>query len=260
MSDHRERRYFRADLQGAGELTADVVVEHHVPGDDVDVPLGTLQRIVQELRAGTGHESVAEAFVTEAKTALTVLYGDNPKTNPDFSRIISAREVTRLAGLIEPAKVVAGGHADPGARYLDPTIVYPVSWDDPIMRDEIFGPILPILTYQTFDEAFSRISAGPHPLAAFIFSRNQGAIDRFMGELTFGGGAVNQVNVHLLVGGMPFGGVGMAGMGHYYGKYGFDMLTHAKSMLISPPDVAIEHLFPPYSPAKNADLKVWFEY
>jgi aldehyde dehydrogenase (NAD+) len=90
-------------------------------------------------RHGVVHESVAEAFVTEAKTALTVLYGDNPKRNPDFSRIISAREVTRLAGLIDPAKVVAGGHADPAARYLDPTIVYPVSWDDPIMSDEIFG-------------------------------------------------------------------------------------------------------------------------
>jgi aldehyde dehydrogenase (NAD+) len=156
--------------------------------------------------------------------------------------------------------VVAGGQADPAARYLDPTIVYPVSWDDPIMGEEIFGPILPILTYQTLDEAISRISAAPHPLAAFIFSRNQDAIDRFVGELRFGGGAVNQVNVHLMVESMPFGGVGMAGMGHYYGKYGFDMLTHAKSMLISPPDVAIEHLFPPYSPEKNADLKVWFEY
>ena len=90
-------------------------------------------------RHGVVHESVAEAFATEAKTALTVLYGDNPKRNPDFSRIISAREVTRLAGLIDPAKVVAGGHADPAARYLDLTIVYPVSWDDPIMSDEIFG-------------------------------------------------------------------------------------------------------------------------
>jgi len=119
------------------------------------------------------------------------------------------------------------------------------------MGEEIFGPILPILTYQTLDEAISRISAAPHPLAAFIFSRNQDAIDRFVGELRFGGGAVNQVNVHLMVESMPFGGVGMAGMGHYYGKYGFDMLTHAKSMLISPPDVAIEHLFPPYSPEKK---------
>ena len=131
---------------------------------------------------------------------------------------------------------------------------------DPIMSDEIFGPILPILTYQTLDEAFSRISATPQPLAAFIFSRNQSAIDRFIRELTFGGGAVNQVNVHLAVETMPFGGVGMSGMGRYYGKYGFDMLTHAKSMLVSPPDVAIEHLFPPYSPEKNADLTLWFEY
>jgi aldehyde dehydrogenase (NAD+) len=97
-------------------------------------------------------------------------------------------------------------------------------------------------------------------LAAFIFSRNQSAIDRFVGELSFGGGGVNQVNVHLFVESMPFGGVGSAGIGHYYGKYGFDMLTHAKSMLISPPDVAIEHLFPPYTPEKNAELKVWFEY
>jgi aldehyde dehydrogenase (NAD+) len=128
------------------------------------------------------------------------------------------------------------------------------------MEDEVFGPILPIMTYRTLDEAFDKISKGPHPLAAFIFSRNQSAIDRFVGELSFGGGAVNQVNIHLFIESMPFGGVGPAGMGHYYGKYGFDMLTHAKSMLISPPDVAIEHLFPPYSSEKNAALKTWFEY
>jgi aldehyde dehydrogenase (NAD+) len=206
------------------------------------------------------HESVAEAFVTQAKAALISLYGKEPKANPDYSRIIGAREVSRLAALLDPAKIVAGGHSDPDAHYLDPTIVYPVSWDDPIMEDEVFGPILPILTYRTLDEALGRISAAPRPLAAFIFSRNQAAIDRFTGELSFGGGAVNQVNIHVYVVTMPFGGVGPAGMGHYYGKYGFDMLTHAKSMLISPPDISIEHLFPPYSPEKNAELKLWFEY
>jgi aldehyde dehydrogenase (NAD+) len=206
------------------------------------------------------HESVAEAFVAEAKAALTALYGDDPKSNPDYSRIISARETSRLAALIDPVKVVIGGQADAGARYLDPTIVYPVSWDDPIMEDELFGPILPVLTYRTLDKALGRISAAPRPLAAFIFSRSQSAIDRFVGELSFGGGAVNQVNINVFVESMPFGGVGSAGIGHYYGKYGFDMLTHAKSMLISPPDVAIEHLFPPYSPEKNAELKTWFEY
>lgn len=206
------------------------------------------------------HESVAEAFVVEAKAALIALYGEEPKSNPDYSRIISARDVSRLAALIDPAKVVIGGESDADARYLDPTILYPVSWDDPVMEDEVFGPILPVLTYRTLDEALGRISAAPRPLAAFIFSRSQGAIDRFVGELSFGGGAVNQANIHLFVESMPFGGVGPAGMGHYYGKYGFDMLTHAKSLLISPPDVAIEHLFPPYSSEKNAELKMWFEY
>src|SRR5712671_4769551 len=206
------------------------------------------------------HESVAEAFVAEAKAALIALYGEDPKANPDYSRIISAREVSRLAALIDPAKVVIGGQSDADARYLDPTILYLVSWDDTIMEDEVFGPILPLLTYRTLDEACGRIDAAPRPLAAFIFSRSQGAIDRFVGELSFGGGAANQVNIHLFVVTMPFGGVGSAGMGHYYGKYGYDMLTHAKSMLISPPHMAIEHLFPPYSPEKNAELKLWFEY
>jgi len=206
------------------------------------------------------HESVAERFVAEAKSALIALFGEEPRNNPEYSRIINAREVSRLAALLDPAKVIAGGRSDPDAHYLDPTLVYPVSWDDKIMEDEVFGPILPILTYRTIDEAFEKISKGPRPLAAFIFSRNQSAIDRFIGELSFGGGAVNQVNIHLFVETMPFGGVGPAGMGHYYGKYGFDMLTHAKSMLISKPDVAIEHLFPPYTPEKNAELKVWFDY
>src|SRR5215467_14227023 len=206
------------------------------------------------------HESVADAFVAECKKAVVELYGHDPKSNPDYSRIISTKEAARLAGLIDPTKVVYGGKSDPDARYVDPTILYPVAWDDEIMRDEIFGPILPILTYRTLDEALGRIAATPHPLAAFIFSRDKAAIDRFVGELSFGGGAVNQVNIHLFVETMPFGGVGPAGMGHYYGKHGFDMLTHAKSMLISPADVAIDHLFPPYTPERNAAVKLWFEY
>jgi aldehyde dehydrogenase (NAD+) len=155
------------------------------------------------------HGSIAEEFVAEAKAALTELFGEDPKSNSDYSRVISAREVTR---------------------------------------------------YQTLDEAFGRIAATPNPLAAFIFSREQKTIDRFIRELSFGGGAVNQVNIHLFIETMPFGGVGPAGMGRYYGKYGFDMLTHAKSMLISPPDVAIDHLFPPYTSEKNAARKQWFEY
>jgi aldehyde dehydrogenase (NAD+) len=205
-------------------------------------------------------ESVAEQFMVEAKAAMIELYGSDPKTNSDYSRIIGGEEVSRLASLVATSKVAIGGKYDTVARYFDPTILYPVGWDDKVMEDEIFGPILPVLTYKTFDEALSRIASRPRPLASFIFSRNQPAIDRFISELSFGGGAVNQVNINLFVVTMPFGGVGSSGMGHYYGKYGYDALTHAKSMLISPPDVAISHLLPPYSDAKNAELRVWFDY
>src|SRR5258705_3477483 len=126
------------------------------------------------------HEPVAEAFVSEAKKALVELYGKDPKSNPDYSRVINAREVTRLAALLEGTKVIAGGKSDPEARYLDPTLVYPVQWSDKIMEEEIFGPILPILTYKTLDEALGRIAATARPLAGFVFSRSQTNIDRFI--------------------------------------------------------------------------------
>ena len=110
--------------------------------------------------------------------------------------------------------------------------------------------------------AFGDTSGGFRRLVQIVFGLSIAfaASSFFLSFFSFGGGAVNQVNIHLFVVTMPFGGVGRAGMGHYYGKNGFDMLTHAKSMFVSPPDVAIEHLFPPYSAEKNAELKLWFEY
>jgi aldehyde dehydrogenase (NAD+) len=206
------------------------------------------------------HESVAEDFVGRAGAALVEFYGDDPDANADYSRVVSSREVSRLAALLDPDKVVYGGASDPETRYMAPTIAYPVSWDDKIMEDEVFGPILPVLTYSSLDEAFRRMASTPRPLAGFVFSQNQQTIDRFIGELSFGGGAVNQVNVHLFVVTMPFGGSGASGIGHYYGKDGFNMLTHAKSVLVSPADTSIEHLFPPYTDEKVQALRQWFEF
>ena len=206
------------------------------------------------------HESVAERFVGECKKAVDELYGANPQTNPDYSRIITPAAVERLASLIDPNKIVYGGKSDAAARYLDPTILYPISWSDKIMEDEIFGPLLPILTYADLEHLLAKIKSLPKPLAAYVFSRDQHRINRVLQSLSFGGGAVNQTNVFLFIESMPYGGVGTAGIGNYYGKYGFDSLTHAKSILISRPDVAIDHLFPPYSAQKNAALKLWFEY
>ena len=206
------------------------------------------------------HESVAEAFVAECKKAVVELYGSDPKNNPDYSRVISPAAVNRLASLIDPSKVVFGGRSDAKARYLDPTIIYPVSWSDRIMDDEIFGPLLPILTYSDLGKLLAKIKSMPRPLAGYVFSRDQKAIDRVLYSLSFGGGAVNQTNVFLFIESMPYGGVGTAGIGNYYGKYGFDSLTHAKSVLISPPDVAIDHLFPPYTKQKVEALNQWFDY
>jgi aldehyde dehydrogenase (NAD+) len=206
------------------------------------------------------HESIAEQFVAECKKAVVDLYGVDPKSNSDYSRVISRAAVDRLVSVIDPKKVVYGGKSDASARYLDPTILYPISWSDKIMEDEIFGPLLPILTYSELGKLLAKVKSLSKPLAGYVFSRNQATIDRVLQSLSFGGGAVNQTNVFLFIESMPYGGVGTSGIGNYYGKYGFDSLTHAKSILISPPDVAIDHLFPPYTEEKVQALNQWFEY
>ena len=206
------------------------------------------------------HESVANEFVAECKKAVLELYGDRPKENSDYSRIINAREVKRLASLIDPEKVVTGGNYDEKARYFDPTILYPVDWSDRVMQEEIFGPILPILRYSNISDAIATIKDRPRPLAGFIFSQDQSAIDRFILNLSFGGGAVNQTNIHVFIETMPFGGVGASGIGYSNGKHGFDSLTHAKAILVSPADVSIDHLFPPYTMDKVRALSQWLEY
>ena len=206
------------------------------------------------------HESIAEQFVAECKKAVVALYGADPNSNSDYSRVISPAAVERLASLIDPQKVVYGGKSDAKARYLDPTILYPIFWSDKIMEDEIFGPLLPILTYSDLGKLLAKIKSLPKPLAGYVFSRNQQAIDRVMQSVSFGGGAVNQTNVFLFIESMPYGGVGTSGIGNYYGKHGYDSLTHAKSVLISPPNVAIEHLFPPYTKEKVQAVNQWFDY
>jgi len=206
------------------------------------------------------HESIAEQFVAECEKAVVELYSTDPKSNPDYSRVISPAAVERLASLIDPKKVVYGGKSAPQARYLDPTILYPISWSEKIMEDEIFGPLLPILIYSDLGKLIDKIKSLPKPLAGYVFSRNQQAIDRILQSVSFGGGAVNQTNVFLFIESMPYGGVGSSGIGNYYGKYGYDSLTHAKSILISPPDVAIDHLFPPYTNDKVQALNQWFDY
>jgi aldehyde dehydrogenase (NAD+) len=188
------------------------------------------------------HESVAEEFVAECRKAVVELYGSDPKSNSDYSRIISAAAVEKLASLIDLKKVVYGGKFDAPARYLDRPFCIPFPGPTKSWKMKSSGCFC-ILTFSDLGKSLEKIKSLPKPLAGYVFSRNQPAIDRVLQSLSFGGGAVNQTNIFLFIESMPYGGVGTSGIGNYYGKYGYDSLTHAKSILISPPDIAVDHLF-----------------
>lgn len=192
------------------------------------------------------HESVADAFIAKLKASIVAMYGCDPRLSPDFARMISEHDAQRVASYILPEKVVHGGRSDVAARYVEPTVLYPSSWDDPALQQEVFGPVLPVLPYRDLAQTMSIIKRKPKPLAAYVFSKNQATIDRVLHSLSFGGGCVNQTNLHCWIDSLPFGGVGQSGMGKYYGKAGFDALSNTKALLIGNPDLELD-VFPPYA-------------
>ncbi|MDV3925537.1 aldehyde dehydrogenase [Elizabethkingia anophelis] len=191
------------------------------------------------------HESVADEFLDKLKASVMKMYGEDPSQSPDFARMISEHDTERVASYIIPEKVVLGGRYDVKARYVEPTILYPSTWEDPAMQQEIFGPVFPILVYNDLKEIVEIIKRKPKSLAAYFFSKNQQNIDYFLNAVSFGGGCINQTNLHCWIDSLPFGGVGYAGMGKYYGKAGFDALSNTKAMLIGNPDLELD-VFPPY--------------
>ncbi|WP_242112497.1 aldehyde dehydrogenase family protein [Luteimonas aquatica] len=192
------------------------------------------------------HERIADAFLDRLKAAIVRMYGADPSRSPDFARMISERDAERVASYILPGKVVLGGRYDIPARYVEPTLLYPSDWEDPALQQEIFGPVLPVMPYRDLRALVAAIKKKPKPLVAYIFSKDQAAIDYVLGSLSFGGGCVNQTNLHCWIDSLPFGGVGYSGMGKYYGKAGFDALSNTKAMLIGNPDLELD-VFPPYA-------------
>ncbi|MCE7042788.1 aldehyde dehydrogenase family protein [Dyadobacter sp. CY312] len=191
------------------------------------------------------HESIAEEFVDKLKNATVKMYGEDPSQSPDFARMISEHDTERVASYIIPEKVVLGGRFNVKQRYVEPTILYPSTWDDPALQQEIFGPVFPIMVYSDLKQIVEIIKRKPKSLAAYFFSKNQRNIDYFLNAVSFGGGCINQTNLHCWIDSLPFGGVGYAGMGKYYGKAGFDALSNTKAMLIGNPDLELD-VFPPY--------------
>lgn len=175
-------------------------------------------------------ERYKEEFKKEFEKATRKMY-PGLLESPDLGRIINEKHFNRLKGLLEGQRVVFGGQCDDKSLRIAPTLLDDTDPDSPIMQEEIFGPILPMLTYRSFDEALSFIRGREKPLALYIFSKDRRHINAVQQTLTYGGGCVNDTVVHLSNPSMPFGGVGSSGMGSYHAKQGFDTFTHEKSVL-----------------------------
>ncbi len=158
-------------------------------------------------------------------------YGANPLTNREYGHIVNEKHYARLMGLIDPEKVVWGGEGDPETRKIAPTVLDNVSWDDAVMGEEIFGPILPILTWKRLDEAMETINNMPTPLALYYFTENSKQAKRVMSRVAFGGGCINDTIIHIATTAMGFGGSGESGMGSYHGRRGFETFSHRKSIV-----------------------------
>lgn len=177
------------------------------------------------------HSSVKEQFVKEVCEQIKKQYGENPLENPDYGKIINEKHFDRVSGLINKEKTVLGGNINKDTLQIAPTVMDNVTWDDAVMQEEIFGPIMPILTFDSFDEVYELLADRPKPLALYLFSEDKTRIKEVTSRCSYGGGCVNDVVIHLATSEMGFGGVGESGMGSYHGKEGFDAFSHTKSIV-----------------------------
>ncbi|MEW4219789.1 aldehyde dehydrogenase [Rossellomorea marisflavi] len=177
------------------------------------------------------HSSVKDELMSKFKEVITASYGENIVENPNFGHVVSERHFDRLVGFLDNGSIVTGGKHDRNNLIIEPTILDNISWDDSVMQDEIFGPILPVMTYDSLDEIIEPIVKRPKPLALYLFSDDEAVQDEILSTISFGGGSINDTINHMTSHYLPFGGVGDSGMGAYHGKASFDTFTHFKSVL-----------------------------
>lgn len=200
---------------------------------------------------------IRDAFVAAVKEAVAAFY-----PNGDFTAmatLVNDKHFSRVIGLIKPEKVAFGGGGDAERRFIEPTLMQDVAWDDPVMREEIFGPVLPVLTYTELDDALKEIIARPKPLALYLFTGDRAVEKKVLSRVSFGGGCVNDTIIHVATHHMPFGGVGESGMGGYHGKRSFDTFTHYKSVVKKHTfmDMPIRYL--PYTPLHEKLLRLFLK-
>ncbi|WP_436855717.1 aldehyde dehydrogenase [Staphylococcus caeli] len=205
------------------------------------------------------NRKVKEELITALKKTVTEFYGKSIQDSPDFGRIVNSKHFDRLNHLlgVHQTEIVFGGQADAEDRYIGPTLLDGITFDAKIMEGEIFGPILPIITYDDFDEAIDLIQSKPKPLSLYLFSEDENITERVLNEISFGGGAINDTLMQLANSNLPFGGVGASGIGQYHGKYSFDTFSHDKSYIFKSTRLESSLLFPPYK-GKFKYIKTFF--
>ena len=175
-------------------------------------------------------KKVSAALVEELRRETAAQYPD-ALSDPTYGRMVTRKHFERVRALIDPEKVVCGGGCDEGALRIEPTVMAGVSLDDAVMGEEIFGPVLPILTYEELDEAVAMVESRPRPLALYLFTRSRENKRRVLSRCRFGGGCVNDTSMHLTTDALPFGGMGASGMGAYHGRWGFEEFSHLEGIL-----------------------------
>ena len=222
------------------------------------------KRIVWGKFINAGQTCVAPDYLYVAENIkakfLKVLIEEIKKRNytdnvDHYCKIINERNFDRLEKMIDREKVVFGGETNREKRYISPTVLDHVTWEDAVMQEEIFGPILPILTYKNLETAMQTVVEGEKPLSAYLFSNDAKEQELFTEKLSFGGGCINDTLMHLSNDRLPFGGVGNSGIGHYHGKFGFEAFSHQKAILKKSNYLEPELKYPPYSDAKLNILK-----
>jgi aldehyde dehydrogenase (NAD+) len=201
------------------------------------------------------HATIYDQFKEALQTAVREFYGEDPQQSPDYGRIINQRHWDRLVNFLTDGEIVIGGKHDRENLYIAPTIVDKITWDSPIMAEEIFGPILPLLPYSDLSEVIEKINDRGRPLALYFFSENTKNQERIINSIPFGGGCINDTIMHLSSPYLPFGGIGDSGMGRYHGKYTFDTFTHYKSILKKSLRFDQQWRYPPYK--INFDFLKW---
>ena len=204
------------------------------------------------------HESVKPQLVEELKKEIERQYGKNPLENPDYGKIINEKHYERVWGLVDPEKVVIGGNRKDETCQIAPTVLDKVTWEDAVMQEEIFGPVLPVLTYKDTQEVIDLVEKGQKPLALYIFAEDKKVISQITSRCRYGGGCVNDVVIHLATSEMGFGGVGESGMGAYHGKVGFEAFSHQKSIVDKKTWMDLPMRYQPYDRKINGKLLKMF--